>query len=88
MFIKGKNIYYILFLLRNINKWNTNNVYLIWYPILAYRQRISTAGTKKKKMLLSSSSGEGAIRAQKAESNDMLPESETKDDNPELIAEV
>lgn len=39
---------------------------------------MSTAGTKKKKMLLSSSSGDGAIRAQNADSFEMLPESVKK----------
>lgn len=63
-------------------------MYLIWYPILAYKQRMSTAGTKKKKMLLSSRSGDGAINAQKADSSDMLPESERKQNNLEFIVEV
>lgn len=42
-------------------------------------------GTKKKKMLLSSRSGDGAISAQNAESRETLPESGTKIENFSVI---
>lgn len=58
-----------------INSYIYQSTYRICIPIVTYRHSMRIAGTKKKKMLLNSSKGDDAISVQKAESNEMLPES-------------